>query len=362
MLGRATAAAGRWINLGIDLCRGGDRRHAAAARLAAVRHRAARHFPRRAGARPRVVIALTEHLGDIVAAEPVARHVRRQRPDAEITWVVRRAYRELVESHPDVDNALVVGCLGEWAHLARSGAFAGDEVFDLHVHGRDCPRCHQTIQQPPQRRAIDVTNYYRHGNLLEIFCRSGGLPVLTGGPRAYVTGDARAAVDALRLPGRFVAIHCASNQDVRDWEPGKWADLVASIHRVAGVPVVEVGTRAVVPRPPAPAGYRSVCGSLSILQTAEVIRRAAVFVGIDSGPAHLANAVGTYGVVLLGHYRAYRRYMPYSGAYADGSNAHIIHADGPASSIPVDQVFDPVSARLRAGASREPSAPTAPTA
>lgn len=360
-MARATAAVRRWINLGVDLFRGGDRGHAARARVAAQRHKLAwrtRHAP---GARRRhsVVIALTEHFGDIVAAEPVTRHVRHEHPDARVSWVVGRAYRELIDTNPNVDSTIVVGCVGEWCHLARSGAFAGARVLDLHVHGRDCPRCHQTVQQPPGRREIDVTNYYRHGNLLEIFCRGAGLPPLRDAPRVYVPESARAAVDAHRLPQRYVAIHCASNQDVRDWDAAKWPQLGDLIYRAAGVPVVEVGTRPVVTGIQDPDRYRNLCGSLSLLQTAEVIRRAEVFVGIDSGPAHLANAVGTFGVILLGHYRSYQRYMPYSGRYADGSNAHIIHADGPASSIPVEQVAEVVAGRLARGVPPQPSAASA---
>ena len=353
---RATAAARRWINLGLDLCRGGDRRHAAGARVAAVRHRLRWRARRalRGGGRRSVVIALTEHFGDIVAAEPITRFVRREHPDAHVSWVVRGPYRELIDTNPNVDATVVVGCLGEWCHLARSGAFGDARVLDLHVHGRDCPKCHQAVQQTPGRRDIDVTNYYRHGNLLEIFCRSAGLPVLSDGPHVYIPDSARSAVDALRLPSRFAAIHCTSNQDVRDWDAGKWPRLVGLLGS-AGVPVVEVGTRAVVAAPGAN-HYRDLCGSLSLLETAEVIRRAGVFIGVDSGPAHLANAVGTYGVILLGHYRSYKWYMPYSGRYADGSNAHVIHADAPASAIPVEQVFTIVEERLRPAAAPDPAA------
>ena len=42
---------------------------------------------------------------------------------------------------------------------------------------------------------------------------------------------------------------------------------------------------------------------LPIREAAEVIRRAALFVGTDSGPAHLADAVGTPGVILYAPHR-----------------------------------------------------------
>ena len=189
---------------------------------------------------------------------------------------------------------------------------------------------------------------HRHdtNHVLEIACKCGGLPPLTEGPRLNIPRAVAAAVDRLQLPPRYVIVHATSNQDVRDWQTQKWQMLTQRIAAELDLAVVEVGLRAKIAK--GTANYVDLCGRLSILETAEVIRRAAVFVGIDSGPAHLANAVGTYGVILLGHYRSYRWYMPYSGAYGDGSNARIIHGDGPAATaIDVDEVFEAISARVR---------------
>ena len=84
------------------------------------------------------------------------------------------------------------------------------------------------------------------------------------------------------------------------------------------------------------------------METAEVIRRADLFIGIDSGPAHLANAVGTPGVILLGAYGGFRSYLPYSGGYATGMAADIIRADGPAADVPAAAVYDAAMRRLSA--------------
>ncbi|HHS49722.1 MAG TPA: glycosyltransferase family 9 protein [candidate division Zixibacteria bacterium] len=47
-------------------------------------------------------------------------------------------------------------------------------------------------------------------------------------------------------------------------------------------------------------GAFAIAGESDILTSAEIIRRAKVFIGNDSGPAHLAAAVGTPVVVILG--------------------------------------------------------------
>ncbi len=98
---------------------------------------------------------------------------------------------------------------------------------------------------------------------------------------------------------------------------------------------------------PATARVLNLCGRLSILETAEVIRRSALFIGIDSGPAHLANAVGTPGVILLGDFLGFRRYMPYSGGYKNGTNGRIVYADRTVRNIPADAVLREISHWVR---------------
>ncbi|MFO7654958.1 MAG: glycosyltransferase family 9 protein [Candidatus Krumholzibacteriia bacterium] len=402
LLRRVTPApawrAGRDVR---DLLRSAAARHRAAARLRALRafgswrmRRAG--LTRAAGAREVVGVCLLEHLGDIVAAEPVAGHVRSRHPDAVLVWVVSRRYADLVRHHPQVDAILELGCLTEWIHLRERRLF--DRLYDLNLHGRDCAVCHVPLQRPPQERTVTVKNYYDHGCLLDVFCAAAGLPRLAAAPRLHLPPAAEAAAEALSLPPRFVTIHGRSHQDARDWRPERWRALVEALVQEHGVSVVEVGLQSALDRPPrdaagartsiaggadrpavagatvagaavagatvagpvaaeeAAARYVDLCGRLSLAQTAAVVRRAELFVGIDSGPAHLAAAAGVSGVVLLGHYRHYRSYVPYSGPWADGSGADLVrNFDGPAADLPVERVLAAVLRRLDAAGRDRPA-------
>ena len=185
---------------------------------------------------------------------------------------------------------------------------------------------------------------------------SAGYP---GGPVLFPSAQAVAKVDRLGLPGRFVAIHCLSNEDVREWPAASWQRLVAAIAGDLGVDVVESGLRPLAIEHDRER-TRNLCGQLTILETAEVIRRAALFVGIDSGPAHLANAVGTQGVVLLGPYRGLDDYMPYSGGYQDGSTADLLRGTGALANLTVETVLSAISRRLQAGGARPDQPATVP--
>ena len=90
-------------------------------------------------------------------------------------------------------------------------------------------------------------------------------------------------------------------RDCKDWQTGLWNGLIDHIYAMRGLRVVELGLRSPLGRND-DESYRDLCGQTSIAEMAEIIRRAALFIGIDSGPAHLANAVKIPGVILLGRY------------------------------------------------------------
>ncbi len=281
-------------------------------------------------------IGLIEHMGDIVACEPVSRYIRFKYPNAHIVWCVRKEYRELIDTNPYIDETLEVNCLTEWIALKENGIF--DEVFDLHIHNRICPVCQIPLQNNQGKIIVTGENYYKIGNLLSAFSQGAGLPALAGKPKVYITEEIKKKIDKLNLPSKFIVFHCKTNETSRDWKNSKWIELANQIKKKWNVEIVEVGLDSVL------AGgnvdFINLCGKLSILETAEVIKRALLFIGVDSGPAHLANAVGTFGIILLGHYRNFKRYMPFSGNYESGKNAAIIYADGPASEITVKEVTD----------------------
>jgi heptosyltransferase-3 len=151
-------------------------------------------------------------------------------------------------------------------------------------------------------------------------------------------------VERLNLPAKFVVVHTSSNESCRNWQAELWNNMAEVLFNRFGLTVIEVGQHAVLKD-----NHEKVvnlCKRLSLLETLEVIRQARLFVGIDSGPAHMANAVGTPGVILLGHYRRFKRYCPYTGGYGDGSNAELVQYDGPVVELPLEAALNAVMRRL----------------
>lgn len=291
-----------------------------------------------------VLVTLLESFGDLVACEPVVREIRRKDPACFLVWGVKRAFRELVASNPGIDKVLSVHCLSGRILLARTGLF--DEVIDLHFPDRHCALCRKPLFSERKGEGISLRNYFQSGNILSTFSRSAGLVVPDATPNVHIPPASVSRVNRLGLCSPYAVVHCQSNAREKDWAVTKWRELIADIVSRHSLRVVEVGAASLFDADPPP-GLLSLCGELSFLDAAEVIRNGVLFVGIDSGPAHLANATGTYGIILIGKYLGFDRYMPFSGAYASGENAEMIYGSGDVAGIPVERVIAAVADALQ---------------
>ncbi len=292
-----------------------------------------------------IVISQVEHLGDIVACEPVVREMRRQWPGAFIVFALRPEYRELMDVHPDVDYVLPVTCVSEWARYTVSDIF--NQVIDLNIEDRKCRICCESWYKRIGNHGVTFSNYLNLGSLMESFCRSAGITPPNGGPKIYQDKNNVTIINNFRLPNSFVVIHTNSNMPNKSLPSNMWQQIFSYITRRWDLPIVEIGLETGILMSNETRN-RCLCGQLSILQSAEVIRRSVLFLGVDSGPAHLANAVGAYGIIILGHYQHFRRYIPYSGDYAHGIRSELLHHDGPIAEIPITRIFEAIDRRLSA--------------
>jgi heptosyltransferase III len=290
-----------------------------------------------------IAIVLLEHFGDIVACEPTTRYLRLKYPDAYIIWFTSDKYNELLQNNPHVDKVVLLYCLTEWMLLSRLRLFHA--AYNLHANERCCSVCGIALHKQTGETAITIGNYFNYGSLLGSFARSAGLPSLNDGPKVYLSDSVVHSVDSLRLPRELLVVHCVSNEISKDWLSNHWDELINRLLNSFNIHIAEVGLTPAVSIKSS--RYFNFCNRLSLLETAEVIRRARLFIGVDSGPAHLANAVRTRGVILLGHYRLFCKYNPFSGGYSDGSNAELLYVDGPVAGIPVERVFQAVAAGLK---------------
>jgi heptosyltransferase III len=282
-------------------------------------------YLRLCGRRSLVMVIRTEHFGDIVAAEPIVAQIEEKYKNTYIIWAVKPVFKLLVEYHPSIHETWLQTSVFRRILVCQSGVF--DHIINLEFWQSNQDTVTGHVHSNPEAIAQNITifNYLKKGNLLTIFQLLAKLPVADATPRLFIPAADAAVVQALHLPKRRVVFHCSSNYPAKDWQVAHWGKL-ADFFIKNGYHVVEIGLKShnQISAPQ----YHNLCGQLSILQTAEVIRGAAFFVGIDSGPAHLANAVGTYGILLFGKLGGFDRYQIYSGRYLSPDHATVIQQKG----------------------------------
>ena len=290
----------------------------------------------------RILVGLIEHMGDIIACEPVSRYLKAAHPAAHLTWAVSAAYRELADTNPYIDQTLVLECLTDWIKLTKHSSW--DNIVDLHINYRICQHCGIPLIKEKGNPFVNVYEWFDHGTLQEAFTLGAGLPALSAQPNLYLKPEHAKAVDALALPDNFCVVHHESNDRAKDWRREAWRKLSEWIRDDLELQIVEVGADKVCSPSPLAEGSISLVNRLPLLQTAEVIRRARFFIGVDSGPAHLANALRVPGIVLLGRLGFFRQYMPFNGFFASRSPLvkMVRNPAGPACTLSVDEVIEAV--------------------
>lgn len=292
-------------------------------------------------------IIRTEHFGDIVATEPISRQIRALHPNDHLVWFVKPSFAELISTNPNINTVHREFCVTEREILLKNNLF--DHIYELQFRNNShCKMCNKFLDNHiALSKGIDSLNYFNFGNLIEVFTNVANLPLPPDQqPQLYLQATHKQKVDLLHLPAHCIVFHGKSNYYEKDWPAQNWQKLVTWLVDILGYPVVEIGLESVLD------GFRSehyynLCGQLSILETAEVIKRGKYFIGLDSGPSHLANATGTFGFVLMGNLVAFKNYNPFSGSYGNETNCLIIREEGKTcSEMSYEHVFQTIKEQL----------------
>ncbi len=276
-----------------------------------------------------------ESLGDVIACEPIPRYLKSKYPGCKVTWIAKTSTADVVRYNPFLDGVSVVGYLGESMDLvAFLSSDPNNIIVDCHQDGRRCVKTDR-IHRNPANPQINEFTYLNYGSLLANFCLSAGLPALTDAPRFHFDPSIPPFEG---VDGKYVVFHCKSAEICKDWSNSKWNDLAERLISM-GYKVVEVGLDPQVSiRNP---GYLDMTNVHDIQRIGRIIEGAECFFGVDSAFAHLANCVGTYGILIFGKYKYFDRPMMYTGDYATGVNSTIIFArdDQAAEAVSVDEVM-----------------------
>lgn len=282
-----------------------------------------------------VGILLAEHLGDIVAAEPIIDALTHKFPNAKITWIIKPAFRALLENHPKIEWLIDEPSVLFSMYVTKNHPF--DVFYNLHMNDlRSDAFFPGRFLENPKALELGLTkaNYLHHFNLLEVVSQLADLGKLSGYPHIYLEKGAKNT----HVTKPYWVIHRKSNAQMRDWQDSLWCQLLDQIIAENDVHVIEIGV--IEPLPYQSPHFQSLVGKTSLSETLQIIRDAEYFIGVESGPAHIANAFRIPALILCGRFVNFDRYNVYSGAYQQDGIAQIVfNSKGTASELTFEDVY-----------------------
>ena len=263
---------------------------------------------------PALAIVRVAALGDIVASEPVIRYAKKNYPHCITIWLLREEFTSLLRVHPLLDYLVSVSHLEEATNLAKKFLERPQrQVINLHFARQLCIDTNNFVTNDNDPK-ISIKTYYNYGSLLEAFSLAAGLPKLSVAPHFFLDPQ----TNIPELPPRYILFHCQSRDTARNWDPVKWKKL---LYYFIGqdIDVIEIGlTPLLTSRNPK---YHDFTHINNLQTLAHIIAKAEFFFGIDSGFAHIANALHVNGLIIMGKFTHFTQHNPYIGFYA---NDHII--------------------------------------
>jgi lipopolysaccharide heptosyltransferase II len=298
----------------------------------------------------RILLVQLDHLGDAVITTVMLPLLRRRYPRATIEVLAGFWNAELFDASAEVDRV----------HVSHINRFARDRrlwwIASTFWWG-------WKLRQRRYDLAIDVRGEFPHALILWLCgarrragwqCGGGGF-LLTDSP-AYVPHrpevDSRLAllkvigiepevgetVVPRVVPGRtarervrrqlattgddrrpLCVLHVGSGMAAKHWPERHWRELIGRLvveHDARVIIVGDNNDRGIARRILAEGSWPGVfdwTGRLRIVELAALIQQAGVFVGADSGPAHLAAAVGTPVAVLFSGTNNANQWQPRGG-------------------------------------------------
>jgi heptosyltransferase-2 len=270
----------------------------------------------------RFLVIRLSSMGDVILTTPFLRALRRRFPGAEIHFLTKTAYAGLVETHPAVDAVLTFDSAGSRA-LSETGARLRanryDVVFDLHKNLRSVPLARMArpsrvyrINKATFRRwlliGLKVDLLEKRGDAPAVYVETGkGLGLLDDGDPPDVHPDAEAVARADETSAGMQKPLWGLIPSASSWNK-RWP-YFAELGR--GLVGERGGTCLLFGGP----GDTELCASIggrigpaavslagvpTPLEMAALLRRCALAVGNDTGPMHLAVAVGTPTVAFFG--------------------------------------------------------------
>lgn len=290
--------------------------------------------------RSQILILRLSAIGDVLHATPVARELKKLRPNAHITWLASPPADKLLAENPYIDEVLV------WDRRPLDKAFAS---FDLPTAYRELKKARALLKARSFDLVLDIQGLFLTGLLAKLSGAKRRIGIHErheGNP--FFMSEMAPNIDSPHKVRRYLSALMPLGFDLNDFTPGLTLNLPDSLAGFAakfwqerGIdmsrPILMVTIRTTWPDKnwepenfgealkdlpenvqivfcgsPSDEAYikeaqshmrrpsLSIAGETSLLELAALLQSATLLLSCDTGPLHIADAIGCRTLSLWG--------------------------------------------------------------
>lgn len=295
----------------------------------------------------KILVIRFSSLGDVLLTTPLLKSIKEQFPAAEVHYIVKNKFSETLANNPNVNKIIAVDDNIDFNGLKELKRSIRNEKYDIIVDAHNSLRSfYLRLFQPAKKLKFKKYSFRkfllvkfkinlmkdlppvinRYINTLGLDTESHGLPEI------FTTQSAKECVDKL-LSGlnlshdkKLICIAPSSAHFTKTYPPEYYISLIKLFDKNKFTIVLtgRGNDKKTIDTIMSSVGENvfNFCDKLTISELAGLIRKSNLFISGDTGPMHVAEAVGTNLVMLAGS--SVREF----GFYPQNKNSAVIEKDG----------------------------------
>lgn len=279
----------------------------------------------------RILLVRTDRIGDVLLSTPVIKALRDHYPHAYIAMMVAPYAKEVVEGNPWLDEVIIYDKDAKhksWRRTLKFSRNLAKKRFDLVIALHPTNRAHMVtfLAGIPKRLGYDrklaalLTDKIAHSKQLgekhELeynldFLRHLGIEAQDKRTHIPLKPESEKwAVELLEKENitakdKLLGIHPGASCPSKIWPVERLAQVADKLAEKYGFKVIILAgpkdlAKAEVTQKQMRHPVLNLAGKTSVSQMASILKRCALFISNDSGPVHIAGAVGTPVISIFG--------------------------------------------------------------
>ncbi len=283
------------------------------------------------GVQKRIAVFNVNWLGDVLFSTPALKALRMANPDAFIAVIVHPRTKEILENNPNIDELIVFDERLKDRHLLGKLKFVSQirkKKFDtVYLFHRSFTRSMlMALAKIPNRIgykakkrtgllltkkiSLPKQNLHRVEYFLNIL-KNTGVPCQSNEYEFFLDDASRKRIGEflaakLIAPTDFtIVLNPGGNWDLKRWGPERFSQSANELMSKFKAKIIITGSAKDLPLARQIASKMKeppiiTCGETSLKEFGALIERSKLFISADSGPMHIAVALGTPTIALFG--------------------------------------------------------------